>query len=116
MIDDNPLKQGKYTPGSNVPIVSIDILKDIKNGILFIPLAWNFYTEIKSRIKAKRDNPNDLFIKYEEKKQNKEDCLDIINELSELYEEHEEFKRWIKKEAKRRHKIAVMEYLNNPVY
>ena len=28
----------------------------------------------------------DLFSKYEEKKQNKEDCHDIANELIELYE------------------------------
>ena len=27
IIDDNPLKQGKYTPGTSVPIVSIDYLK-----------------------------------------------------------------------------------------
>jgi 2-polyprenyl-3-methyl-5-hydroxy-6-metoxy-1,4-benzoquinol methylase len=64
IIDDNPLKQGKYTPGSNIPIVSSDVLKDIKNGILFIPLAWNFYDEIRSRIKSVRDNKYDLFCKY----------------------------------------------------
>ncbi len=64
IIDDNPLKQGKYTPGSNVPIVSSDVLKDIKNGILFIPLAWNFYDEIKGRIKQKRNSEWDLFCKY----------------------------------------------------
>ena len=64
IIDDNPLKQGKYTPGSNIPIVSSDILKDIKNGILFIPLAWNFYDEIRERIKQKRSNEWDLFCRY----------------------------------------------------
>ena len=64
IIDDNPLKQGKYTPGSNIPIVSSDILKDIKNGILFIPLAWNFYDEIRKRIKQKRNNEWDLFCRY----------------------------------------------------
>lgn len=64
IIDDNPLKQGKYTPGSNIPIVSSDILKDIKNGILFIPLAWNFYDEIRGKIKQKRNNEWDLFCKY----------------------------------------------------
>jgi SAM-dependent methyltransferase len=64
IIDDNPLKQGKYTPGSNVLIVSSDGLNDIKNGILFIPLAWNFYDEIRGKIKSVRNNEYDLFCKY----------------------------------------------------
>lgn len=67
IIDDNPLKQNLYTPGMNIPIVGVDHLNTINvkdKKIAFIPLAWNFYTEIKSRIKVKRDNPNDLFIKY----------------------------------------------------
>ena len=67
VIDDNPLKQNLYTPGMDIPIVSSDYLIDplIKNEkIAFIPLAWNFFKEIKSRIKTKRDNNNDLFIKY----------------------------------------------------
>lgn len=67
IIDDNPLKQGLYTPGMNIPIVGIDFLntENVKNKkIVFVPLAWNFYTEIKSRIKDKRNNINDLFIKY----------------------------------------------------
>jgi 2-polyprenyl-3-methyl-5-hydroxy-6-metoxy-1,4-benzoquinol methylase len=68
IIDDNPLKQNLYTPGMNIPIQSSEYLVNslslVKGKVAFIPLAWNFYTEIKSRIKAKRDNPNDLFIKY----------------------------------------------------
>ena len=40
----------------------LDLDKDQK--IAFIPLAWNFYDEIKTRIKNKRDNNNDIFIKY----------------------------------------------------
>lgn len=68
IIDDNPLKQNLYTPGMNIPIKGSNWINDSffisTSKIAFIPLAWNFYTEIKSRIKAKRDNPNDLFIKY----------------------------------------------------
>jgi hypothetical protein len=68
IIDDNPLKQNLYTPGMNIPIQSSEYLVNslslVKGKVAFIPLAWNFYTEIKSRIKAKRDNPNDIFIKY----------------------------------------------------
>jgi len=66
IIDDNPLKQGKFTPGTSVPIVSIDYLarqgEDAK--LLFVPLAWNFFREIKSKIQATRSNPNDRFLKY----------------------------------------------------
>ena len=65
IIDDNPLKQGLYCPGSHIPVVSKDILdqhKDVK--VAFIPLAWNFFDEIKRNIKSKRDNAEDVFIKY----------------------------------------------------
>ena len=66
IVDDNPLKQGKFTPGTGVPIVSIDYLQ--KQGedarLLFVPLAWNFFKEIRSKIQSVRDNPNDHFVKY----------------------------------------------------
>jgi 2-polyprenyl-3-methyl-5-hydroxy-6-metoxy-1,4-benzoquinol methylase len=66
IIDDNPLKQGKFTPGTSVPILSNNYLeqqdKDAK--LLFIPLAWNFFREIQSRILATRKNDNDKFLKY----------------------------------------------------
>ena len=32
--------------------------------ILFVPLAWNFYKEIRERIKKVRDNEDDMFLKY----------------------------------------------------
>jgi len=66
IIDDNPLKQGKFTPGTSVPIVSVDYLKDQAEDakLLFIPLAWNFFREIKSRIQTVRSNHNDKFLKY----------------------------------------------------
>lgn len=66
IIDDNPLKQGKFTPGTSCPIVSIDHLKKFKkkDKILFMPLAWNFFPEIKAKIQSARSNPNDMFIRY----------------------------------------------------
>ena len=65
VIDDNPMKQGKYCPGSHIPVVSIDELDKYEDeSIIFIPLAWNFFDEISSKIKAKRDNPNDKFLRY----------------------------------------------------
>jgi hypothetical protein len=66
IIDDNPLKQGLLTPGRNTKISSVDVLSQYKDSdkILFVPLAWNFYKEIRMRIKNVRDNKNDRFLKY----------------------------------------------------
>lgn len=66
IIDDNPLKQNLYTPGTNIQIKSIDFIKTYSesDSILFIPLAWNFYKEIKSRISSVRLNKNDRYLKY----------------------------------------------------
>ena len=66
IIDDNPLKQGLYSPGANIPIVSIDYLDQFgeDDKLLFVPLAWNFYDEIRQRIKSKRNNRGDRFARY----------------------------------------------------
>jgi hypothetical protein len=66
IIDDNPLKQGMYTPGMNIPIVPIIKLNEFSNKdkICFIPLAWNFYDEIKSRIEKYRNFKVDKIIRY----------------------------------------------------
>jgi 2-polyprenyl-3-methyl-5-hydroxy-6-metoxy-1,4-benzoquinol methylase len=66
IIDDSSLKQGLYTPGTNCPIVSIEHLKNYKDSdkLMFVPLAWNFFTEIKNRIQTVRNNNNDSFVKY----------------------------------------------------
>jgi len=66
IIDDNPLKQDLLTPGRDTKISSVDVLSKYKESdkILFVPLAWNFYKEIRERIKNVRDNKNDMFLKY----------------------------------------------------
>lgn len=66
IIDDNELKQGLLTPGMNIPIFGSDKLLSIDPGqkIVFVPLAWNFYTEIKKRILDKRNNKKDIFVMY----------------------------------------------------
>lgn len=45
IIDNNKLKQGLYTPGSSIPIVSLNEGMKRKPDIIFI-LAWNFKDEI----------------------------------------------------------------------
>jgi SAM-dependent methyltransferase len=66
VIDDNPLKQDHYTPGQHCPIVSSEYLDNLSttDRVAFVPLAWNFYTEIKRRILERRSNTNDVFVKY----------------------------------------------------
>lgn len=66
IIDDNPLKQNLYTPGTNIEIKSVELLKKYsdEDKILFVPLAWNFYDEIKTRILKVRKNKNDRFLRY----------------------------------------------------
>ena len=67
VIDDNPLKQGLYCPGTTIPVVGVDWLDSItdpKENVVFIPLAWNFYREIKNKIQSKRNNSEDLFLRY----------------------------------------------------
>lgn len=66
IIDDNPLKHNLYTPGTQVQITSIDVLDTFGSNekILFLPLAWNFFNEIRGKIKSKRNNENDLFLMY----------------------------------------------------
>ena len=66
VIDDNPLKQNLHTPGTDIQIKSADFIKTYNDDdkILFVPLAWNFYDEIKTRILNVRDNSNDKFLRY----------------------------------------------------
>lgn len=50
IIDNNPIKQGKFTPGSSIPIVSFDDGLKMKPDLIFI-LAWSFKDEIIQKCK-----------------------------------------------------------------
>jgi len=50
IIEDNKLKQGKFVPGVNIPIVSKEKIKKFPDCILV--LAWNFFEEIKNKNKS----------------------------------------------------------------
>jgi 2-polyprenyl-3-methyl-5-hydroxy-6-metoxy-1,4-benzoquinol methylase len=65
IVDDNPLKQGLYTPGRKIKIVSLDEMISVAKGrsVVWLPLSWNFFKEIKHRIKDKYHEPT-VFIKY----------------------------------------------------
>jgi 2-polyprenyl-3-methyl-5-hydroxy-6-metoxy-1,4-benzoquinol methylase len=66
VVDDNPLKQGLYCPGTDISVVSSDYIQQIPTDepVLFIPLAWNFYQEINKKIKLIRNQPGDAFMRY----------------------------------------------------
>lgn len=66
IVDDNPLKQGLYTPGMRIPVVSSEKLKEYAelDNLVFVPLAWNFFDEIKDKIERMRPNKKDRFIRY----------------------------------------------------
>lgn len=66
IIDDNPLKQNLYTPGTKILIKGPDAIVEFSpdDKVVFMPLAWNFFTEISNRIKTIRNMKQDVFLKY----------------------------------------------------
>ena len=67
IVDDNPLKHHLFTPGSKIRIVPFDYITAINFGekVVWLPLAWNFFSEIKENIKSKRSSINDEFIQLD---------------------------------------------------
>ena len=63
IVDDNELKQNLFTPGSNIPIKGRNSL-DIDEHIVVIPLAWNFFDEIKSNVNKIRGNKTTQYVQY----------------------------------------------------
>ncbi len=61
IVDDNPLKQGLYTPGFHVPILPVTAIIDKKPDYLVI-LAWNFADSIIAQQKDFRDRGGKFII------------------------------------------------------
>lgn len=61
IVDDNPLKVNLYTPGMKIPIKSPDALLEEKEKLVIVPLAWNFYDEIKQKVQQRTSA---TFIRY----------------------------------------------------
>jgi hypothetical protein len=53
-VDRNPYKQGKFTPGTHIPIFSPDRIRETRPDYLFI-LPWNFKDEIIGQMSYIRD-------------------------------------------------------------
>lgn len=62
IVDDNPLKHYLYTPGSRIPILPPNQIEKEKSPIYVVPLAWNFFEEIKSKVSAMKKDVT--YIKY----------------------------------------------------
>lgn len=62
IVDDNSLKQGLYTPGSKIQIHHPDKIAEEKSHVVVVPLAWNFFDEIKSKVLKKKKDV--MFVRY----------------------------------------------------
>lgn len=62
IIDDNPLKVGKYIPGINSPIYGVDFLKLDKRNLTII-VAHNLFDEISAKIKKMRPKMKDKLVR-----------------------------------------------------
>ena len=63
IVDDNKLKQGLLTPGTNIPIKDRSSL-DTEEHIVVIPLAWNFFNEIRSNVEEVRQDKSTQYVQY----------------------------------------------------
>ncbi|SAL07145.1 3-demethylubiquinone-9 3-methyltransferase [Caballeronia calidae] len=54
MIDDNPLKHNLRSPGMNTPVKSAQHLCQTPDPMALLVLAWNFYDEVKARVRSAR--------------------------------------------------------------
>jgi hypothetical protein len=55
IVDDNPLKQGLFTPITHIPVVSSEALYELKPDYVLI-LAWNFAKPIMNAHKKYNGN------------------------------------------------------------
>jgi len=53
-VDRNPYKQGKYTPGTHIPILSPDRIRETRPDYVFI-LPWNLKDEISAQMSFVRE-------------------------------------------------------------
>lgn len=63
IVDDNPLKQGLLTPGTDIPIKDKTSL-NTNEEIVLVPLAWNFFNEIKQNVENIRGIKPTRYLKY----------------------------------------------------
>lgn len=62
VVDDAPMKVGRFIPGSEIPILPTSSLKDQPGLLAIVIFAHNFKDEIIKKIKAQRPQPGDIII------------------------------------------------------
>jgi hypothetical protein len=55
VVDESPLKIGKYLPNSTQQIVALQTVSEIRQKCLFILGAWNFKQELIRKLQGLRD-------------------------------------------------------------
>lgn len=63
IVDDNEMKNGFLTPGMNIEIKSPEELAK-EDKLIVVPLAWNFFKEIKGKVEKIRTGKETKFILY----------------------------------------------------
>ncbi len=63
ILDDSPLKQGKYSPSKSIPIYPTSKLKELDSEFVLVLLAWNFKDEILERV-SKQINKTFKVLEY----------------------------------------------------
>jgi hypothetical protein len=67
VIDEAPLKVGKYLPGSSLRVQPLLEVDSFPPKTVFVIGAWNFFDELKEKIKTARGTQlgnGDLFVRY----------------------------------------------------
>ena len=62
VVDTTPLKQGKFTPGTHIPILSSEKISDKGNNDVGLLLAWNYESEILKKEKSFRSKGGKFLI------------------------------------------------------
>ena len=62
IVDTTPLKQGKFTPGTHIPILSSEKISDKGNNDVGLLLAWNYESEILKKEKSFRSKGGKFLI------------------------------------------------------
>jgi hypothetical protein len=62
IIDTTPLKQGKFTPGTHIPILSPNEIENKGDGDVVLLLAWNYESAILEKEKLFRSKGGKFLI------------------------------------------------------
>lgn len=62
--DEASIKWGYTIPGTDIPVVSLDELATYDEPLTIVYLAWNFYDELKAKVKKLRKYKRDEHVRF----------------------------------------------------